>query len=359
MDSKIISIGTALPAYSAEQTRIFDFMKKAYNNEPASRKLEALFRRSGIEKRHSVLPDFGDNGSSLFFRHQQPQPHVEDRMDKYRDHALDLALDAIDHTFEKTILQPDDVSHLITVTCTGLTAPGLNAGIINRLNLKSDIFNTSVNFMGCGAAFHALKIADFIVRAEPDARVLIVCSELCTLHFQPKPNIDNLLSNTIFNDGAAGVLVTSGKNKEKGLIIGGFYSLLLSEGDPLMGWNIRSSGFEMVLNPEIPAFIGREIKEAVNKAVDFYGLNPTDIQRWAIHPGGRKILDEIKRELNLNDNDLSASYEILRDFGNMSSPTILFVLKNIMDSDPDEQDKIFTVGFGPGLSVETGLFNYG
>jgi predicted naringenin-chalcone synthase len=239
-------------------------------------------------------------------------------------------------------------------------APGLDAELMEQLNLPSDIYHTSVNFLGCNAAFHALKIGDMIAQTDENAKVLIVCVELCTLHFQPKNNTDNLLSNTIFGDGAAALIITSDKYSDRnhlpGLSIKGFYSVLLSEGKDLMGWNVTPVNFEMVLDTRVPEFIGEELGGIIVNARR--KLKFETIHKWVVHPGGKKILDTIKKQLQLDDHDLGYSYKILNEYGNMSSPTILFVLDEVVRHKPDPHENIFAVGFGPGLSIETALLAY-
>ena len=201
-----------------------------------------------------------------------------------------------------------------------------------------------------------------IARNDENAKVLIVCAELCTLHFQPKNNHDNLLSNTIFGDGAAAVIIVSDKKASQdlqgGMKMDGFYSLILSKGKDLMSWNITPKNFEMVLDAKVPDLIGAEVNDIVLKAGIKLNINAGQINKWAIHPGGKKILDSIRKQLSLSDSDLLFSYQILNDYGNMSSPTILFVLNKIMQASDKPGEKIFSIGFGPGLSIETALFTY-
>jgi predicted naringenin-chalcone synthase len=293
-----------------------------------------------------------------FFRHQETQPDVENRMGIYKDNALGLALESISNSLEPSGTAIDDITHLITVTCTGLHAPGLSAEVIRELGLREDISHTAVNFMGCNAAFYALKIADLIVSNDANAKVLIIAVELCTLHFQPKGNTDNLLSNTLFSDGAATVLVMSDKAPIPGLTINGFYSLLLHDGWDLMGWDVNPLSFEMILNSQVPVFIGKEVNRIFDRAAAHYSITQDEISHWAIHPGGKKILDEISQNLGLDKEFLKNSYGVLRDYGNMSSPTILFVLKRFLESPGSRGEKLFSVGFGPGLSIETSLLSY-
>lgn len=363
--SKIVSIGTAVPQYGTEQSVILGFMKDAYKDDIAARKLNVLFKHSGISTRYSTIPDFDKTKSkNVLFNGMPDTSTVENRLKIFKEKAVPLAIEAISNSCKKinTDISDFGITHLITVSCTGLYAPGIDAELIEELNLPADIFHISVNFLGCNAAFHALKIADLITKSDDNAKVLIVCVELCTLHFQPKNNHDNLLSNTIFGDGAAAVIITSDKYqnnpKQNRLVIDGFYSLLLPKGKDLMGWNITPVNFEMILDAKIPDFIGSEINAIILKASKNFNIEPNTINKWAVHPGGKKILDTIKRELQLNEEDLKYSYKILDEYGNMSSPTILFVLNELMEAKQNKNDSVFSIGFGPGLSIETALFRF-
>ncbi len=363
--SKIISIGTAVPKYRTEQCVILEFMHAAYDNDVASRKLNALFTHSGINSRYSAIPDFDKSkGEHVFFNETPNTVTVKNRLDIFEEKAIPLAIEAITNAFKKihTTIGSFGITHLITVSCTGLSAPGIDSMLIGQLNLPDDIYHTSVNFIGCNAAFHALKIADMIVKTDDKAKVLIVCVELCTLHFQPKNDHDNLLSNTIFGDGAAAVIITSGSfensHTQKSLTINGFYSLLLNKGKNLMGWNVTPINFEMILDAKIPEFIGNEIGNVLEKASKKLNIAPGTITNWAIHPGGKKIVDTIKKQLQLSDKDVQFSYKVLEEYGNMSSPTILFVLNELMQEKHNKGETIFSLGFGPGLSIETALFSY-
>lgn len=364
--SKIISIGTAVPKYHSKQSLILEFMHEAYNNEIASRKLKILSHQSGINTRHSVVPDF-DNGKSPdnFFIKNQAPPNVEKRLNLYKKHAVSLSIDAIQNSLrklDKTVAKFVP-THLITVSCTGLYAPGLGTEIIEQMNLPNDTVHTAINFMGCNAAFQALRIADMIVKTDEKAKVLIVCVELCTLHFQPKDDSNNLLSNSIFGDGAAAAVLVpdsiATQNNLGGLAINGFYSLLLNRGKDLMAWNITPLNFEMVLDARVPEFIGEEANNIILKAGKYFNITPSSIDKWAIHPGGKKILDVVKKQYLLSDTDLQFSFKVLADYGNMSSTTILFVLNEMMKTQLKPNETIFALGFGPGISIETALFTYG
>jgi len=356
---KIISIGTATPQHRTAQPAILEFMQAAYGNDVASRKLNVLFNNSGISSRYSVIPDFDKNKNQhIFFNGTPSTANVKNRLDVFKEQAMPLAIKAIEDAFDKinSEINTFGVTHLITVTCTGLSAPGLSAELIEKLKLPIDIFHTSVNFLGCNAAFHALKIADLIIKSDAKAKVLIVCVELCTLHFQPKNDHDNLLSNTIFGDGAAAVIITSDDSDNKGIFMKGFYSLLLNKGKNLMGWNITPTNFEMILDAQIPQVIGDEINDVLLKGCQKLNIETDSITKWAIHPGGKKIVDVIKNKLQLSESDTKASYKVLNEFGNMSSPTILFVMDELI-KESKSGDTIFSIGFGPGLSIETAFFS--
>lgn len=356
---RIISIGTAVPEYQSTQSTIFDFMHKEYQDTNASRKLNVLFHQSAIKSRHSAVPDFSDTDERSLFPLTHELPLVAERIDVYKQKALPLAVKSVENSFKNIQSSAAEfgITHLITVTCTGIYAPGLDAELIDALNLSPDTFRTPLNFLGCNAAFPAMRVADSIVKSEVDARVLIVCVELCTLHFQPKSNSDNLLSNTIFGDGAAAVIMVSESlavdHSLKGFSLTGFYPLLLKRGKDLMGWNITSVNFEMILGAGVPEFLGEELDRLMIAVAEKLELTVENIHHWAVHPGGKKILDTIVRGLQLNNNELRHSYDVLSNYGNMSSPTILFVLNEIFKSNPKSGEIVFAVGFGPGISIET------
>lgn len=357
--SRIVSIGTAVPDYMTSQDIILNFMHKEYQDATASRKLNILFHQSAIESRHSVVPDFSDTAERTLFPFSHELPNVSERMDVYRKQSLPLAVKAVEAACSNinSTVGGLGITHLITVTCTGIYAPGLDIELLHELNLPQDTFRTALNFLGCNAVFPALKIADSIVKSHTDAKVLIVSVELCTLHFRPKNDSDNLLSNTIFGDGAAALILVSDSMAEelhlKGFSIRGFLPVLLNRGKELMGWNITSVNFEMILDSGVAEFLGEELDVLMRAVEEKLQLATHSIHHWAVHPGGKKILDTVQRGLMLKNNELKYSYEVLRQFGNMSSTTILFVLNELFKSNPCSGETIFAMGFGPGISIET------
>ncbi|MEO7210538.1 MAG: type III polyketide synthase [Chitinophagaceae bacterium] len=354
--SKIISTGTALPAFKHRQDNILGFMQNAYElGVDDKRKLKFLYHQGGIDTRYSAVPDYSlDKNEWEFYPTtpgMEPFPNLEKRMEWYNEKAVPLAFAAINNCLEKT--KDKNITHLITVSCTGMSAPGLDIELMQLLNLPPSTFRTSINFMGCYAAIHALKIADAFCTANKNARVMIVCVELCTLHFQKENTLENLTSSMLFADGAAAVMV-SGDDAQEGLLINNFYSSVVHPGKKDMAWELSSKGFLMTLSSYVPALIKNNFDHLLQSALQEANSNKDEITRWCIHPGGRKILEAVQQSLKLEKRDLKESYEVLNDYGNMSSPTILFVLENIMkEISYNKNEKIFGAAFGPGLTMET------
>ncbi|MFY7911422.1 MAG: type III polyketide synthase [Emticicia sp.] len=352
--AKITAIGTAHPDYCHQQHDIMRFMLSANNLDEKNKKLlPILYHRSGIATRYSIFPDFSlPQDQWRFFDANNPTPSLEKRMGFYTQEAVKLSVKAIENCLKsQEAITTQEITHLITVTCTGLSAPGLDIELVRELNLSPNIVRTSVNFMGCYAALHALKIADAFCRADSTAKVLIVCTELCTLHFQKSNDVDAVLSATLFADGSAACLI-SGDNEAKGLEIKQFYSQIALSGQSDMAWQLSSTGFLMTLSSHVPKLIKQEIKNLLENSLQKLGLSTEDITDWAIHPGGKNILEAVETSLELGSESLNESYEILKNFGNMSSPTILFVLKKMME-DTAKKGNIFAIAFGPGITMES------
>jgi predicted naringenin-chalcone synthase len=354
--SKIISIGTALPPYCHQQTDILQFMQMAYApNDVEKRKLRFLYSQSGIDKRYSVVGDYGRPVADWKFYPQtenlEPFPSLEQRMAVFNRHAPLLSVDAIRACLEG-VLHHREVTHLITVSCTGMSAPGLDLQVMELLDLPKNIMRTSVNFMGCYAAIHAMKLGDAFCNGDKGAKVLIVCTELCTLHFQREATMNNIASSLLFGDGSAAVLMTHDSSERKGLHISGFYSEVLPNGKRDMAWELSSSGFLMTLSGYIPELIEEDFDAIIGRSLQRTSIDKKAISHWCIHPGGKRILEAIQKSVGLQKEDLQASYQVLQEHGNMSSATILFVLKRMLQ-EKALPHKLFGAAFGPGLTVET------
>lgn len=352
--AKIISIGTALPEYCHQQNEILKFMQKAYKlDETEARKLAFLYRHSEIEKRYSVLSDFSrPEGQWEALAAFANAGSLDARMQLFQSKASDLSVRAIEQAIDG-VIQPGDITHLITVSCTGLSAPGLDLQVVEAMDLRNNIFRTSVNFMGCYAAIHALKLGKLICDSSPDANVVIVCTELCTIHFQERYSLDNAASSLLFGDGSAAVLLSNNLHSENELTLDSFYSEVCFRGKDDMSWQVSNEGFLMKLSSYVPQLIQEDISRFVGKALKAAGIQQGDIAHWCIHPGGKKILEVIQSQLHLTAEDLSCSKKVLAEYGNMSSPTILFVLKEIMKNTGSRPANVFGVAFGPGLTMET------
>ena len=332
--SVIANISTAIPENKYKQSDLAEFMCDLFQYPgQQKRKLKLMYAKSGIDTRYSVIPDFSSaiNERQFFPKtnNLEPFPTIDYRMQYFNKTALPLCIRAIKDCIKGKI-NKQQITHLITVSCTGLSAPGLDIDIVQQLKLNSTINRTSINFMGCYAAIHALKQADYICKSEPDAVVVIICVELCTIHFQKADTPDNNTANLLFADGAAASLIVSdtyaSKNKLNGFAIKKFHSQISLNGKNDMAWQLTSTGFLMTLSSYIPQLIEKGFKTFFEKAIQQLKIKKESITHWAIHPGGRKILEVIQKELALKNNDLESSCRVLKHFGNMSSPTVLFVL---------------------------------
>jgi predicted naringenin-chalcone synthase len=335
---------------------ILSFMQKVYAlNEVEARKLKFLYSQSGIGQRYSVIGDYTKAIADWKFYPQtenlEPFPSLEQRMTVYNKQAPTLSVAAIRDCLNH-VHHSKNITHLITVSCTGMSAPGLDLQVMELMDLEKTIFRTSINFMGCYAALHALKIADVICKSDKKAQVLIVCTELCTLHFQQEATVDNMTSSLLFGDGAAAVLMQHDEADTEGLFIDYFYSEINLKGKRDMAWELSSSGFLMTLSGYIPDLIEEDFAAVTDRALFKDGTSMNDVSHWCIHPGGKRILQAIHKSLGFTNGQLQCSYDVLNEFGNISSASILFVLKKMMEQKGGIK-KLFGAAFGPGLTVET------
>jgi predicted naringenin-chalcone synthase len=340
---------------------ILNFMQQVYAaNETDKRKMRFLYQQSGIRQRYSTIADYSKPIQEWRFYPQsenlEPFPGIEQRMTMFARQAPLLSMNAIRNCLQQVHDHKNKtITHLITVSCTGMSAPGLDLQLMELLGLEKNIFRTSINFMGCYAAIHGLKIADAICRSDRHAQVLVVCTELCTLHFQREATMDNIASSLLFGDGSACALITSDEHSARGLHLDSFYSEIISKGKSDMAWELSSTGFVMTLSSYIPDLIEEDFSGIVERASAHDGGPPAS--HWCIHPGGKRILESIHKSLNFTNGQLKASYDVLQEFGNLSSATILFVLKKMMQQERS-MEKLFGAAFGPGLTVETFSAHY-
>lgn len=342
-------IGRAVPPHDVHWK--FVEIAPRYLADERERQLFArMAERCQIEHRYSCLTA-SRNPSEIdeegFYRFGS-FPDTAERMARYDREALPLARRAV----ADLGLGADRaaITHLIVASCTGFVAPGLDVQLVADLGLASTVERTIVGFMGCSAALPALKLARHIIRSDPDARVLVVALELCTLHFQESNALDKVLSFLLFSDGCAAALVTA---EPGGIEIGDFNATILPETADYLTWRIGPSGFDMHLSGQLPSAIMRHLPCAL--PVMLGGVSPGEIALWAVHAGGRSILNAVERGLESPPGSLSCSRRVLRDYGNLSSATVLFVLREMIDDLAAGQG--CAMAFGPGLAVEAMTFS--
>ena len=313
-----------------------------------------MAQRSGIRRRFSVLSPNAANTEFTVNAHEFYTrgcfPDTAKRMEIFERFAPRLA----QRTLDRLALTDEErrgVTHVLVTSCTGLYAPGLDFHVLDHLGLDTSVERTMIGFMGCYAAINGLKQARHIVRSEPDAKVLLVNLELCTLHLQETQELEQVLSFLVFGDGCAASVISA---EPKGFAMDSFRSLLIPNTRELITWRIRGVGFDMLLSGKVPGEIGKAL--AVSAGEVLGAFTPDEIALWGVHPGGKSVLDAVERGLGLASDSLAASREILECFGNMSSATVMFVLERLMQTaKPGELG--CAMSFGPGLTAETMLFH--
>lgn len=359
----LIDISTALPPYKILQTSAAEELKKRMGNHPAvSRMIDAAAFHSGIESRCIVVPDAVPNAENKFYsvNGEYVSPGTQRRMIEYENWSKKLSVDAVGDLFKKNNVDPKSIDRLITISCTGFFAPGLDYHLIQEFQIPHNIKRTNIGFMGCAASLIGFNtVLESINSADGScSNALLVSIELCSLHLQMEPTRDNILANMIFADGCAAALFSSSDSnsfKPKFKLLN-TSSYLFDNSAEFMGWKIGNFGFEMSLSPELPKIILESAVPALKNILKASNVSIDQIKHWALHPGGRAILDALQKGLTLTDEQMQPSKSILKNFGNMSSASILFVLKKIIDSKIVKQDEYCcAVAFGPGLTMETAL----
>ncbi len=355
MEVFLHSVATALPAYAYRQGDILNYMLAAAPDDTRVRRsLSAIYSSSGIDTRHSVLPDFGQPGAGPFFD-RNTIPDTATRMERYVSEAEKLTGSLLKNA-EKQGFEPESISHLIWVSCTGLTAPGMETRLLKHFGFSQNIQTTAFNFLGCHGFFHAMRHARALVAENEENQVLIVCAELCTLHFQPKWDADHLLANAIFGDGAA-MAVVSAHPRPQSIRIKTQSQSFFHQASDDMTWNIGAHGFDMRLSQELPHQVEAAMEKTIEKLLEKAGFQFHELVHFVIHPGGKRILDKAEEALSLPQHKLAASRMALQLFGNVSSASILFALEQFLRSHPGPVSGAgLMLGVGPGLCLETALF---
>jgi predicted naringenin-chalcone synthase len=355
--ARIAGLGTAVPAGRVSQADMLSRSTRyAGDDRRRARRLRVLFDRSEIDTRHSVVslddldewsrPTSGDKSSA--------GATTATRMQCYARCAPPLAAQAARNALDDAGLATDCVTHLVTVSCTGFDAPGIDLKLITSLGLKPGVQRVHVGYMGCHGAINGLRVARGLLAAEPGSRVLLVAVELCSLHFRFDWDEEGVIGNALFADGAAALVL----DDRVGDLAGGWTlqdtgSCVLPDSAAAMAWTIGDHGFEMRLTSQVPATIEQHLRPWIQAWLDRQHLRLEDVQNWIVHPGGPRVIDAVQTSLKLPAAALSDSRSVLREFGNMSSPTVLFILDRLRRR--GAECPCVMLAFGPGLAAETAL----
>lgn len=328
--------------------------------------MELIFEGSGVAERGTVVLHEAVRSkvaTSNFFKMRTDSedrgPTTHKRMERFQQHSLELALGSCRNALAQAGQDVSEITHLVTVSCSGFHAPGFDIGLIEELGLSRDTSRTHVGFMGCHGSFNALRVAKAYVDADPNAVVLVCSVEMCSLHWYFGWSVEKVIANALFADGSGAVVCRrapenghAGSEKYR-LIDNGSY--VMPETADAMTWRIGDHGFEMTLSQKVPSLIQQHLRSWMEPFLAKHNLTIEDIRGWAVHPGGPRILDACVNALSLDYHAVSAAREILSKHGNMSSATILFLLERLKQ-DPLE-GPVVALGFGPGLTIEAMLLS--
>lgn len=362
MNVNILGLATASPAHHLPQDQAMHLAEGfCHGGRARLRLMRSLFRRSAVSKRGLVVLDGLSDGSSPDF--YPVAAHAEDhgpdtaaRMSLYTAEALPLAHQAAEAALRDADTKPDAITHIITCSCTGFTAPGIEIRLLEALGLSPSVSRTHVGFMGCHGSFNAMALGRSIVGADPTARVLICSVELCSLHFAYGCDTQQWVANALFADGAAAIVLARGPSAPAASIwnFAAHGSCILPDSADAMTWNIGNHGFVMTLSGKVPDLIATHLRGWLEPWLTRQRLSIADIGSWAIHPGGPRIVESAEAALGLTEGIAAESRQVLKDCGNMSSATILFVLQRLRQAQAPRP--CVALGFGPGLAAEAMLF---
>ncbi len=354
----LIDIVTSLPPFRVSQKFAADKLKVIMGNNPLIGKMiDAIAAYSGIEYRYTVIAN-GDNSLKEKFYFDDGNyrmPDTKRRMQEYEFWSKTLSVQAVNNIISRNEIDVNEIGKIITISCTGFFAPGLDYEIIKQLSLSPCIKRTNIGFMGCAAAVTGLNNVLEAIKCNPEENVLMVAVELCSLHLQHTQTKDNILANMLFADGCAAAFFSNKKVDNKIVLeILKTHTILFNNTAEYMTWKIGSHGFEMTLSSELPKIILKDTCPALRRFLEENNIDIESIKHWALHPGGRAIIDSMQKGLNLSDEQTAPSRKVLRNYGNMSSPSIPFVLKELLTK-IKKDDLCCAVAFEPGLTMEIAL----
>ena len=358
----LLGVGCALPPTRVERSGAARFLSRvaaAHLPSPARERTLSLIERvtegSGVRARHTAIEDYGKSDADAFtFLPKNwaldPFPTTATRMALFEETSVPLAQRAAEEALADSGVSLESVTHLVVTTCTGFFAPGIDVALVDALGLSSDVKRTAIGFMGCYAGFNAMRSAAEIVGADPSACVLTVSVELCTLHLQRAPDPELVIANALFGDGAAAAVWGSHPSGGAPRLVATRTRIAPDSRDQ-MAWRIGDHGFEMRLSPAVPASLERHAAAFVDELLASAGATREEVEAWAIHPGGRRIVEGVARALELDDDATQPALAVLGDVGNVSSATIFFVLERLRRERPSAGVTV-ALGFGPGLTME-------
>jgi predicted naringenin-chalcone synthase len=375
MSARILGIGTAVPEFQIEQA---DAAQQASQlcgaTAQQERMLTVLYLRAGVEKRHSVLLTSSTDGrsaeQSFFVSHHNGAagPTTAERMEAYDRYSGPLAVAAASRALIDADVRTDEITHLVTVSCSGFSAPGVDLALIRELPLRAQTSRTHIGFMGCHAALNALRVAKAFAESTPRACVLICAIELCSLHHQFNWQPDQIVANALFADGAAAAVVRAG-NKSQANAIGETdkpsdargpalevvdqRSTVIPDSADFIQWQIKDHGFQMVLSTQVPSLIDRALRPWLESWLGEHQLRIEQVGSWAVHPGGPRILEACAAAVSAQSKRLLDSETVLAEYGNMSSPTVLFIIDRLLNRGAPRP--FVALAFGPGIAIEAAL----
>ncbi|MDM8532068.1 type III polyketide synthase [Anaerolineales bacterium HSG25] len=354
--SRLTALATQLPPHQHEQMALHDCWLAPFIN---SHRARAIFAASEIETRYSVFAD------ATFLT---DEPSAKKRNDLYLALARPLAVQLTTRLLKQANLAPTDIDHIILVSCTGFDTPGLEMALAAELGMKPTLRRSALIGMGCHAGLTAFDRAMLELSARPDSRVLVLAVELCMIHFQHGGKLDNMIASAIFADGLGGAIIerrdpaslSEGKSphvRYPKLLETMSYNFYQTPN--FMGVHLSDTGFQISLSTKVAKLLRREIRGIIDLFLEQIQLSQTDIRFWGIHPGGARIIDYVGEALGLTESELQYARTVLRQYGNMSSATIFFVLDEIVNhGQPHVGDYGLLMTFGPGLTVECCLVQW-
>lgn len=374
MSLSIWGLGTSLPEHTMTQDEALEMTTNIVSEDERQRRLlRMLFRKSNVLNRHTCVPhpiayewvaDEESNGeaeteggvATRLQRKVKWGPTTRERMQMYAEFASPLAKQAVGRAFEDAGVTPGDITHLITVSCTGFDAPGIDIELIDSLKLPMTTQRINIGYMGCHGAINGLRAAHGIASSQPDATVLVSATELCSLHYRFNWDDEGIIGNALFADGSAALIVGNSERKSSAapFRLQATGSCLIPDSRHVMSWKVGDHGFEMKLTAEVADKINTYLRPWISEWLAQYGHTVESVQSWAVHPGGPKILSAVEEALALPKEATQVSHEILAKYGNMSSPTVLFILDRMRRANAPRP--CVALGFGPGLYAEAALF---